>query len=200
MKLTKTAKGLSDQLAPVLEGVLDSIYRVTDAHKARMVNEQLKIIVRLAVKAKEANMSEEMFKFLLSVVDVRQASVVNGRIEFSAAVASGMETAEGKEFHVALTAGGSLAGFALEGEAGYAQDSRQSMYERSSQNMRIRLDFASLPLEKFDQLSDALAERIFAAGTEVEIPEISDEESSPILEALESYLPVIKAVFGTETE
>ena len=200
MKLSKTAEGLSSQLAPVLEGCLGAIYRVTDAHKARQINNHLKMMVRLAIKAKEAGLTNEQFMGFLDAVSTEQATVAGGRIEFAAAVSSGLETAEGKEFNVGLSAGGSIAGFGVEVEGGYSSDSRSSSYERSSQNLRIRIDFASAPMDKFDAMVDSIASRVFAEGTEAPMPDMSDEEASPILEALESYLPVIKAVLAKDEE
>lgn len=200
MKLTKTAKGLSDQLAPVLGGVLDAIYRVTDEHKARQLGEQLKLVVRLAIKANEAGLDQQQFNLLLSAVNIHQATVANGRVEFTAAVSSGMEEAGGSSFHVGLTTGGVISGFGIDAEAGYEQDKRSSMYERSSQNLRVRLDFTSAPMEKFDALVDAMAARVFAVGTEAPMAELSEPERSPLLDALESYLPVIKKAFNVPAE
>lgn len=195
MELSKTAKGLSSQLAPVIEGALDSIYKTTDAHKARQIKNQLKRVVHLAIAAKEAGLSPEQFQAFLSVLSVDQATVANVRLEFAAAVSSGTETTEGKSFNVALRAGGSIAGFGLEAEGGYTSDNRASYYERSSQNLRIRLDIASVPLAKMDALIESIAARVFEPGVTPSEPSLTEAERNTTLEALESYIPVIRSIF-----
>lgn len=197
-KLTKTAKGLSDQLAPVIEGSLNAVYEVSDRHKARQIKQQLKQVVHLAIAAREAGLSDEQFARFLSAFDVQTATVSGGRLEFAAAVASGLETTEGKAFKVGMNVGGSIGGFGIEAEGDYSSDSRSSMYERSSQNLRIRLDWATVPAKDIDKFVEGIVARVYEKGFTPSEPVLSEDESSPTLEAIESVMPILKDLFSKE--
>jgi hypothetical protein len=192
--LAKTARSLSDQIAPVLSGALAAVNQASDFATARQIDNFKKIIV-LALKAKEAGMGPEEFRVHAELFKMNHMVFTGGSLEFAAQVSSGIETAEGKAFDVSLKAGGSVAGFALEGQAGFKTDKRESSYERSAQNLQMRVDWATVPDGMQDKMVDALAAKVMQPDFKLPLPDMKDEAESPTLKALESYLPIIKDIF-----
>jgi len=197
--LAKTARDLSSQIAPVLAGSLAAVNEASDFANASQV-EHFKDVIKLALKCKEAGLTSEQFAALADVFKMTHKVATGGSIEFAASVASGLETTEGKTFSLKMGASGAIAGFGLTAEGGFGSDSRKSSYERSQQNLQIRIDWATVPSTQADALVDQLGKKVLERGFALDIPVLKEESQSPLLKALESYLPVLKEMFAKKPD
>lgn len=192
--LAKTAGSLSSQLEPILVGALGAVNKASDFSTASQI-ENFKKIIQLALKSKEAGLSPEQFAALADLFKMSHAVFTGGSVEFAAAVSSGLETVDGKTFSVTLGVSGPLAGFGIQASGGYQSDSRRTSYERSQQNLQLRVDWATVPSEQADALLEEIGKKVLDRGFALDVPVLKEESQSPTLKAIADYIPVLKEVF-----
>jgi len=98
-------------------------------------------LFKLSLKAREAGLTMVEFVEFVNVIRMERQVVTAFDIEMAGAISSSLEEADGNAFDLAMSAGGTIAGFGLEASGGYSQSSRKTFAEKSNENFRITLCF-----------------------------------------------------------
>lgn len=146
-------------------------------------------LFKLALKGREAGLTMAEFVEFVNVVRMERQVVTSFDIEMSGAISSNLEEADGSEFNINLTAGGSIGGFGLQGGANYGTSSRRSFAERTNENFKITLKASTYPESNDQAYIQAISSWAWKIQDPVTVPELPDDLDFGSL--IERLLPLV---------
>lgn len=147
-------------------------------------------VLKAALEAKKNGIEPDVFIDLMNSIRQNRNVVTSFEIEIAGALASSIETAEGKAFNVTFSAGGGIGGFNIGGSAGYTKNKNTATAEKSNQNFRILASGATYPVsqEQDKEFVAAVAKFVYRLPDGVQVPALPDDSGSG--ELLEKLMPL----------